>query len=205
MIPSRLAISNESPCRAHLRFLTALSLLRTRLWWCGAILEPDIQRPCPICGTEENSRLFAEANFDLTRLNGFAFASRKFPEHMHLRLHECRRCDSLYASPVFASGTLAVAYRDAAYDSAAIAHLAAQTYARYLPGLIARLPSLEGALDVGAGDGAFVSQLVRHGFTNVTGVEPSIAAVAMAPREIKKLIRRSCSIRTILSPTRFRW
>ena len=37
-----------------------------------------------------------------------------------------------------------MAYRDAAYDSAAIAHLAAQTYARYLPGLIARLPSLEG-------------------------------------------------------------
>ena len=126
------------------RFLTALSLLRTRLWWHRTILEPDIQRPCPICGTEENSRLFAEANFDLTRLNGFAFASRKFPEHMHLRLHECRRCDSLYASPVFASGTLAVAYRDAAYDSAAIADLAAQTYARYLPGLIARLPSLEG-------------------------------------------------------------
>jgi SAM-dependent methyltransferase len=154
-----------------------------------AIQEPNIQRPCPICGTDESSRLFAEANFNLAQLNDFAFASRKFPEHMRLRLHECRRCDALYASPVFAAGTLAAAYRDAAYDSGAVAQLAAQTYVRYLPGLIARLPSLEGALDIGAGDGAFVRQLVQYGFTNVTGVEPSIAAVAMAPPEIRQLIR----------------
>jgi SAM-dependent methyltransferase len=154
-----------------------------------AIPEPKVRRSCPICGTEESSRLFAEANFDLARLNDFAFASRKLPEHMHLCLHECRRCDALYASPVFAAGTLAAAYRDAAYDSAAVAQMAAQTYVRYLPGLMARLPSLEGALDIGAGDGAFVGQLVQRGFTDVAGVEPSIAAVATAPPEIKQLIR----------------
>jgi SAM-dependent methyltransferase len=154
-----------------------------------AMIEPNIRRACPICGTEKDSRLFAAANFDLDRLNDFTFASRKLPEHMHLRLLECRRCDLLYASPAFASGTLAVAYRDAAYDSVAVAQLAAQTYARYLPGLIARLPSLEGALDIGAGDGGFLEQLLQHGFTNATGVEPSLAAVATARPEIKKLIR----------------
>lgn len=155
----------------------------------GAIADPTIERSCPVCGTNQDSRLFADANFDLARLNEFAFASRKLPEHMHLRLHECRRCDTLYASPVFTPGALAGAYRDAAYDSSAVAQMAAETYARYLPGLIGRLPSLEGALDIGAGDGAFVGQLVRFGFTNVTGVEPSLAAVAMAPPEIKPLIR----------------
>jgi SAM-dependent methyltransferase len=155
-----------------------------------AIGEPNRQRPCPICGTEENSQVFAEANFDLSRLNDFAFASRKLPEHMHLRLHECARCDAVYASPVFAAGTLAMAYRDAAYDSTAVAQLAAQTYVRFLPELMRRLPSLDGALDIGAGDGAFVGQLVQHGFTNVIGVEPSLAAVEMAPPTIKPLIRK---------------
>jgi SAM-dependent methyltransferase len=153
------------------------------------IAEPNIDRSCPICGSEADSRLFAEANYDLARLNDFAFASRKLPEHMHLRLHECSRCDAIYASPVFAAGTLATAYRDAAYDTTAVAQLAAQTYARYLPELIARLPGQDGALDIGAGDGSFVAQLVRHGFKDVVGVEPSLAAVETAPAEIRPRIR----------------
>lgn len=150
---------------------------------------PSLERVCPVCQSAGDSRLFAEENFDLARLDHFAFASRKLPENMHLRLHECLRCDTLFASPVFAPGMLAAAYREASYDSGAVALLAAETYATFLPGLIARLPSREGALDVGAGDGAFVSQLVRHGFSGVVGVEPSLAAIGKAPAEIRPLIR----------------
>lgn len=155
----------------------------------AALCEPTLERSCPVCGPAGSSRLYAEANFDLSRLDGFAFASRKLPENMHLRLHECLACDTLYASPVFAPGTLAAAYRDSSYDSSAVARMAAQTYGSYLAKLKARLPNLEGALDVGAGDGAFVEQLVAHGFSNVVGVEPSLAAIAKAPPDIRPLIR----------------
>jgi SAM-dependent methyltransferase len=122
-------------------------------------------------------------------LTDFAFASRKLPENMHLQLHDCRRCDMLYASPIFASGALARAYGDAAYDSAVAARCAARTYAGYLPDLAAQLPGTTGALDVGAGDGAFVAHLIRNGFSNVVGVEPSRAAIAAAPAEFRSLIR----------------
>jgi SAM-dependent methyltransferase len=156
----------------------------------GATLsEPDLERPCPVCASSQNSRLFAPARLDLARLNEYAFASRKIPENMHLCLYECRQCDTLYASPVFAGGSLAAAYRDAAYDSAAIAQCAARTYGRFLPALAPRLPDCDGALDVGAGDGAFVAQLLQQGFTNVVGVEPSLAAAAAAPPDIRGLIR----------------
>jgi SAM-dependent methyltransferase len=155
----------------------------------SVLSEPTLERNCPVCRTTGRPRLFAEAEFDLARLDGFAFASRKVPENMHLRLHECGQCDTLYASPVFAPGTLAAAYRDSSYDSSAVAQMAAQTYATFLPALTSQLPNLEGALDVGAGDGAFVAQLVEHGFSNVVGVEPSLAAIAKAPREIRSLIR----------------
>jgi 2-polyprenyl-3-methyl-5-hydroxy-6-metoxy-1,4-benzoquinol methylase len=150
---------------------------------------PTVERHCPVCATDETSQSYAEAHYDAARLNQFAFASRKVPEYMHLRLRECRKCDTVYASPIFATGVLAAAYRDAAYDSAETARFAAETYGRLLPRLLHQLPGADGALDVGAGDGAFLLQLLMHGFSNVVGVEPSLAPVAAAPPEVKSLIR----------------
>ncbi len=51
--------------------------------------EEMVARHCPVCGSADESSVFAEANFDLARLDAFAFASRKVPEHMHYRLVAC--------------------------------------------------------------------------------------------------------------------
>jgi SAM-dependent methyltransferase len=150
---------------------------------------PTVERNCPVCATPEFSRLFADARYDIAHLDEFAFASRKLPEYMHLRLHECERCDTVYASPVFATGALAAAYRDAAYDSTETARFAAETYGEFLPDLLQQLPGADGALDVGTGDGAFLAQLLKHGLTNVMGVEPSLAPVAAALPAVRHLIR----------------
>ena len=59
-----------------------------------------IDRPCPLCKSSNDSRVFAESNIDLATLTEFAFASRKLPEYMHPRLVECADCGMLYGSPV---------------------------------------------------------------------------------------------------------
>ena len=148
-----------------------------------------VNRPCPLCGWNGEARVFAESNINLAELDGFAFASRKLPEYMHPRLLTCARCGILYGNPVLSPGTLAGAYQAAAFDSGGEAHYASATYATHVRKILRRLPDLQGALDIGTGDGAFLEALLQLGFQNVTGVEPSEAPVAAAKAAIKPLIR----------------
>jgi len=110
---------------------------------------------------------------------------------MHHALVVCRRCDLLYANPAPDRESLETAYRDAAFDASNESRYASLSYASYLPRITACLPDREGALDIGTGDGAFLEQLLRHGFTNVSGVEPSAAPVATAKPELRALIRQA--------------
>jgi SAM-dependent methyltransferase len=148
-----------------------------------------IERPCPICGLADRSTLFAEARFDPERLDGMSFSSRKQPEGMHHRLLECKRCDILYASPVPVADDLTDAYEAAEYDSAREARYAAATYARVLAGIVPNLASRRRAVDIGAGDGAFLERLLAAGFDDVIGFEPSAAPVAHATPAIRERIR----------------
>ena len=151
--------------------------------------EAMVGRPCPICGSTDESRLVSDARLDPSRLDAFAFASRKIPEYMHHRLVLCSACDLLYASPVPSVEAVSTAYRDASFDSGDEARYASRTYADYLRPIIDRLPDRDGAIDIGTGDGAFLRELLAAGFTGVVGVEPSTMPVASAPDEIRALIR----------------
>ncbi len=149
-----------------------------------------VKRPCPLCQSQDDARVFAEANIDLEKLDAFAFASRKLPEYMHPRLIDCPRCGLLYGNPVLSHETLAGAYQSADFDSSDEAHWASRTYAQRVDRFLRRLPDLDGALDIGTGDGAFLEELLRLGFRNVAGVEPSTAPVQAAKPEIRPLIRQ---------------
>ncbi len=150
-----------------------------------------IDRACPICASAEHSREYAKESIDPTRLDKFAFASRKMPEYMHHRLLLCRDCDILYASPVPATVELEQEYLEAAYDSGAEAGYAARTYARLLRPILGRLPDRVGALDIGAGDGAFLKELLALNFTAVVGAEPSSAPIAAADVSVRPLLRQA--------------
>ena len=150
-----------------------------------------ITRPCPLCGSTNDSNVFAEADFDAERLDDFAFSSRKVPEYMHYRLISCPVCDLLYANPIPILDILVKAYQEADFDSSEEAYYASRTYSRFLPKIMKKLPDLVGAIDIGTGDGAFLEQLLARGFTNAVGVEPSKAPIAAAKDEIRSLIRHS--------------
>lgn len=148
-----------------------------------------VDRPCPICGSSDDSRVVADAKIDHARLDAFAFSSRKVPEYMHYRLVLCSACDCVYASPAPPPDVTTPAYQEAAFDSAVESGYAGKSYGRLLSTLINRLPDRSGALDIGAGDGAFLEQLLAQGFTNVVGVEPSRAPIAAAKDSVRRLIQ----------------
>lgn len=142
-------------------------------------------RVCPVCGTGAHSRLHADARFDPSRVTAMSYSSRKTPERMHHRLMECTGCDVLYASPIPPVESLNDAYHDAAYESTLEARYAAATYRRLLNRLVGDLPDLRGAVDIGAGDGAFLEELHRAGFDRIVGFEPSAAPRAVASADIR--------------------
>jgi len=146
------------------------------------------ERGCPLCGSARTARVFAESNIDPEGLTQFAFASRKLPEYMHPRLVDCADCGMLYGNPVLSEETLSNLYQGAAFDSQEESRLASFAYKRMLEKHCANLPDRKGAIDIGAGDGAFCERLVELGFSHVIGVEPSAAPIALAQAATRTML-----------------
>lgn len=149
-----------------------------------------VEKNCPVClGPTTNTTVFKRGNYDASRLDAFSFSSRKFPEYMSHRYLKCNRCHALYASPVPVVDELQEEYIDADFDSGKESEFAAQTYISILKQYKKRLPSLDGTLDIGASDGAFIGKLVEEGFTNIAGVEPSRKPIESAKSSVRHLLR----------------
>ncbi len=153
----------------------------------------ETTRFCPLCRCSQSFKVFAEANIDAQKIanDQYSYASRKFPDRMHHRLVICSGCNLLYVNSAFSQDTLTQAYVEAAFDSQEEARFASRTYGSFLTSLKRRIPDLDGALDIGTGDGAFLVELLAHGFSRVGGVEPSRAPIAAAKDAIRPLIKNS--------------
>ena len=149
-----------------------------------------VSRACPICASKNQSKVYAEENYNFDNLDGYAFASRKMPENMHYRLIECPSCDVLYANPLPVLKHLAESYHEADFDSSEEAHYAARTYAGHLSSIAKNIPDTQGTIDIGTGDGAFLEELLKKGFTKVVGIEPSEAPIKASLPKIKPLIKK---------------
>jgi SAM-dependent methyltransferase len=160
-------------------------------------------RACPSCGTTD-SVVVRPANLDTQIFGEFTFSSRKQPDGMHYRLLLCPECELLYASPAPSEEALHGAYREASYDSGEEARFASLTYAALLRTVLGELPDAGGALDIGAGDGAFLRHLVAAGIEDVVGIEPSAAPVASAAPDVRGLIRSGMFCADDFEPSRFR-
>jgi SAM-dependent methyltransferase len=148
-----------------------------------------VARPCPVCGnTDETNEMYPQ-RLDFSRIDVMSYSSRKEPEYMSLRMVVCPGCDLLYAPGIPSSTFLADAYSETEYDSNAEACYAAASYAESLRSLLTRLPDRDSALEIGAGNGSFLSHLREMGFAQLVGVEPSGHAANAAAPDVRPLIR----------------
>jgi len=147
-------------------------------------------RPCPVCHANHmHARLFLENSIDPSRLSEFSYSSRKVPEYMSHRLVQCVVCDLVYADQPPEADTLARAYHQADYDSADEANDAAVAYISAAQPTLAQLPQRHRVLEIGTGTGIFLDCLKQQGFTELVGVEPSLAAINAAPAHRRGWIR----------------
>jgi SAM-dependent methyltransferase len=146
-------------------------------------------RDCPICvpGTASYEP-FLDENLDSDRITGLSFASRKTPEFMCHRLVRCTTCDVVYADSPPDDHMLAAAYHQAEYDSSEEAQDAAQTYLAAIAPILSQLDMKHSALEIGTGNGAFLSCLQQLGFNTIVGIEPSADAIEAALPAVRPLI-----------------
>jgi 2-polyprenyl-3-methyl-5-hydroxy-6-metoxy-1,4-benzoquinol methylase len=149
-----------------------------------AILEDE--RGCPLCDDFSPSRVLTQESLDLDTINEFTFSSRKKPDNMRYKMVVCLNCDLAYAKRVPTFEWLRSNYVNASFDTGLESRHAAVNHASILDRIISKLPDFNGALDIGAGDGAFCSELLQRRFTNVVGVEPSLEPIQSAPKEVKE-------------------
>lgn len=145
-------------------------------------------RNCPVCQSSKHTTPFADRQIDESKLNHFSFASRKLPEYMHHQLQLCQSCDLLFAIPDN-NLNLHAAYQTAAYDSTTEAAFAASTYGSILLPTLHSLPHKSRLLDIGAGDGAFLREMLDAGFDELVGLEPSAAPIQAAHPSIRNCLR----------------
>jgi SAM-dependent methyltransferase len=157
-----------------------------------------------VCETPSASaQIFMEKNVDPRNLSAASYASRKEPEFMCHRLVRCETCDLVYVDQPPSASTLATAYHDASYDSEDEAADAAEIYFQSMRSTLMRLRQREDALEIGAGSGAFLKQLADSGFTRVTGIEPSVAAISAAPAAVRPWLRQGIFIEADYPPASF--
>ena len=152
----------------------------------GLPSERTKNRSCPACDSNEVSSVLPQ-KIDRSLLTEFSYASRKPPELMHLELWKCTKCATLYCPRPDSQTFLADEYGSAAYDSGEEAVDAAVAYADNLEKLV-NLKDMS-VLDVGAGDGAFISECHRRGAKKIFGIEPSKAAIDSASIEIQSHLK----------------
>lgn len=160
-------------------------------------------RPCPVCGSTAISGTAFESRIDWEKLDDFAFSSRKTPEMMSWRMVRCADCDVVYAAEVPSGTTLIDAYHEADYDSVDEANYAARSYAKEIAPAAGKLRWRGAAMEIGAGNGAFLTGLKKMGFQDVVGFEPSTAAIAAAGPEARAMLRQGIMEASALEPASF--
>ena len=143
-------------------------------------------RRCPVCfDSNKNSVIFQKENIDKKKITSFTYASRKNPEFMCHEMVRCLNCDLVYVTVPPDKLKLSEAYHTADYDSSEEAIDAAETYIDHINEVVSKLNSKSKILEIGSGSGDFLYNLKKKGFTNLTGIEPSISAINSAHPEIK--------------------
>ena len=131
------------------------------------------QNLCPACLSK--GYLKYPEKIEAGLFNELTYASRKRPELMHYDLYECESCKTLFTNRDVNLSELLKNYEIAEYDSNLEAKFAAKTYVKNLQ---KALPNFKGSiLDLGAGDGAFLSEALGALASRNLGIEPSIRAI----------------------------
>ena len=141
---------------------------------------------CAICGGGAPAAELYPANLTGADFNTEVFSQRRLPDRIHYRMVRCSRCGLVRADPAAAKPALEELYEQSDGFDGEEANLR-RTYGRYLRRLGGHGVPGYRLLEIGSGTGFFLQQAQVEGYS-VTGIEPSLAAAALADASIARRI-----------------
>lgn len=162
-------------------------------------LQPQRATFCLLCGpTEPATEIFpATINAPLV---GADFSARKIHRRRHYRIIRCNRCGLVRSNPIFDSTKITQLYERSGFTYGDESRNLARAYLRAANSIIRSLKKNARIIDVGCGNGFYLSALQQMGFQNIAGIEPSRDAIAKAPDNIRHTILPTMFEATTLPP-----
>jgi len=144
---------------------------------------------CAICRTTGNAAELYPARLGDAAFTPEIFSARRVPDRVHYRIVRCNACGLVRSDPTADPETVAAIYSRSGPDASDETDNLAGTYGRYLADAAALLDRREALLEIGCGSGFLLEEALRQGWTDVRGIEPSLAAAAKAAPVVRERIR----------------
>lgn len=143
---------------------------------------------CPICNTENKATQIYPENFDLEALTPDTFSARRLPDQIHYRIVKCNNCKLVRSDPVMQIEILNQLYSDSSFNYDDQIDNLKFTYGKYLAKINSSKKDKGSLLEIGCGNGFFLEEAIRSGYSDVRGVEPSKIAIGKANERLRKHI-----------------
>jgi len=128
------------------------------------------------------------ANFSPEDFTPAVFSARRLPDRIHYRMVRCNTCGLVRSDPAADAGVLAQLYNQSTFDYEGEVDNIVRTYGGYLKRLDRYRARKESFLEIGCGSGFFFREARSIGYKDVRGVEPSHAAIGLAPSGVREAI-----------------
>lgn len=134
----------------------------------------------------DNATIFLKGTYEFHGVDDLDFSARPIPNHAYFTYKKCRSCGSLFVDNALTFDELETIYTNSSFDEKDEGCQASATYAHYVRKKV--VGNKGKAMDIGASEGSFLSELMKIGYEDVSGVEPTLAAIEKADPSVKDKI-----------------
>ena len=149
-----------------------------------------IETVCAICGSLGNTQEIYPENLDSVSTTPEVFSARRLPDRRFYRWVKCLKC-GLYRSDPVLDINLSDLYTKSTFDYGAEVNGLKKTYSLLVKKALLPGKPKGGILEIGGGNGFFLEEALKMGFSYIYGVEPSQSAVDSALPNVRKFMRVS--------------
>jgi SAM-dependent methyltransferase len=140
---------------------------------------------CAVCRKKNRFKVLYKANFKETDITPSKYISRRLPDKLHFRIVRCQNCGLTFSNPIVENNKILKSYKNSDTYPEEDIEKPTDIYEYYMKSKIL-LNSNSKILEIGCGNGRFLSRLYKLGHINVFGVEPSKNAVLAFPKVVDK-------------------
>ncbi|HVT00825.1 MAG TPA: class I SAM-dependent methyltransferase [Patescibacteria group bacterium] len=143
---------------------------------------------CAICKNKEKIDLLYPQNLNIKKLDKKIFSARRLPDKIHYEIVRCNKCGLIFSRKILPTERIVSLYKKSEIYYKSESSYLAKTYLKYFRRYIGEEKNIK-VLDIGAGDGFFLNELVRYGIKDVWGVEPGAPMVKKSTKYLQKRIK----------------